>query len=804
MNHELSGEHMATLAGKRTIGGVLAILISTALVGASLQAAGAQEPGDAPELEQMGEYPAADFVDDAAALPPELVDALERDVQLTGAEYLAQSEAALQAVDVVDSLEAAGVEVLGSSIDDTTLVVNVASESDIAIVESTGAVAEIGAPEEFVLPEGLEPKLAGDVYDGQGYYWDDGVSGYRCSVGFNGYLVSNGAKQFATAGHCTVDMAGISGQVKAVSTAVLPNADITSASQLSNIGLPVAGTTSFGTAPADAGYDVGRVAVSDPSAVPKASVLTWGGGFGSALSSTPRTVTGKAAAITGSTLCKSGARTGWRCGPVVDVDESVQIGTGGPVVNSIIAQVCSLPGDSGGSSVVGTAAVGINSWTTLDIGAGGVCPSGTNFYAGSFPMVSAAGGASLTAKYTTTWELATTPPVPGISSVTNTTITGTLASATAPNTVSVYIDGSPTALATVDASSGSWSVSIASVPNGLHTFTAVANYGQFSKGAPANGTIKKNMDAARLAGPDRYSTGIAVSTYAFGASPSSVPVLFVTTGMNYPDALSAGPAAVHLGGPLMLVQPDSLTTAVRDQIIAFNPERVVVLGSDASVSENVFDQIVTAVPSADVERQTGPDRYSTSRLVTREAFLNDTDPGGATHVFISNGGNFPDALSAGAAAATVDGPVILVNGVDSSVPAATIDLLDDLGVTTIYIAGSANSVSQGIMDQLDAEFPSATLYRLAGSSRYETSQVINSAFFSPTETQAFIATGENYPDALAGSAAAGKLGVPLYITNQSCVQVGTFAELVRLKTTKVRLLGAAGSLSDNVLALNRC
>src|SRR4051812_25315889 len=64
-----------------------------------------------------------------------------------------------------------------------------------------------------------------------------------------------------------------------------------------------------------------------------------------------------------------------------------------------------------------------------------------------------------------------------------------------------------------------------------------------SDGASASGTT-------RLSGADRYATAAAVAHASF--SPG-VPVVFVVTGRSFPDALTAGPAAAHRGGPVLLV-----------------------------------------------------------------------------------------------------------------------------------------------------------------------------------------------------------------------------------------------------------
>jgi len=53
----------------------------------------------------------------------------------------------------------------------------------------------------------------------------------------------------------------------------------------------------------------------------------------------------------------------------------------------------------------------------------------------------------------------------------------------------------------------------------------------------------------RLAGSDRYATAAAIVQDSFPAGP--VPVVFVSAGEAYADALAGGPAADMLGGPVL-------------------------------------------------------------------------------------------------------------------------------------------------------------------------------------------------------------------------------------------------------------
>lgn len=754
------------------------LLVSGALVVPTL--ANAEEAP--PALPDMGTYDPVDYAAEAAELPSDLVVALETDVNLTPEEFLAQGDAAVEAVGVVDALEGAGVDVLGSRLDGTELVVNVPTEEDAAVVESTGATAELGEPRVQFIPEEHDLEFAADLYDGMGWVWSpDGFSSsiYQCSIGFTGFLVSTGAKQFATAGHCTDDMTGNARTL----TQTAPGQGGTIGT---DIGAKVAGSPMFGT-----GFDVGRIAVGG-SHVQKPSALTWGGGAGGPLSSSPLALTGDAAAIVGATLCKSGSRTGWTCGPVLEVDALVDVD--GVDVNSVVAKICVRPGDSGGAAIIGNKAVGITSWTSN----ASTCSVSNGPYGGFFPMISGGGFESVASAYSGAWEMAATVSAPTVSSIggtslNNTSISGTVANGGPGYTVSLYLDGSTSAFATttVNPSTRAWSISLSGAPAGMHTYQAVARYGTWSASGATSGVIKRGMTVDRLAGPDRYATAVAISQ-----NFASADTVYIATGTNYPDALSAAPAAAAENAPLLLTLPYGLPAVVQTELQRLNPTTVHLVGSTAAIQANVKTQIESLLPGATVDRLAGPDRYATSRQISAAAFPT------ASVAYVATGLNFPDALSAAAAAGDRNAPVILVNGVYAAIDAPTRQLLVDMGVTTVYIAGSAVVVSSGIESSIDS-IPGVSVTRLAGPDRYQTSVAVNANAFT-SETTAYVATGLGFADALAGAALAGSQGSPLFISQPTCVPAPTLGALASMGVTTVRLLGSTAVLSDGVAALTSC
>lgn len=298
----------------------------------------------------------------------------------------------------------------------------------------------------------------------------------------------------------------------------------------------------------------------------------------------------------------------------------------------------------------------------------------------------------------------------------------------------------------------------------------------------------------RIAGADRYEAAINVSKAAF-PTPAAGQVVYVVTGANYPDALSAGPAAAKAGAPLLLTPSASLLPAVKAEIQRLAPAEIVVVGGPNSISAAVFTEL-KALQNKTV-RIAGADRYEASRNLAEHVF-GDAD---VSTAYLATGATFPDALSAGAAAAAAGGPVVLVKGSAAAPDAATKALLDSLGVSTVKIAGGPASVSSGVEKGLKSG--SRTVLRFGGADRYAASAAINRDAFG-SSPRAFLVTGLKFPDALSGSAWAGRLQAPLYVTRATCVPGATLDALESQKVTTVTLIGGHASLDARVQSLTRC
>jgi len=298
-----------------------------------------------------------------------------------------------------------------------------------------------------------------------------------------------------------------------------------------------------------------------------------------------------------------------------------------------------------------------------------------------------------------------------------------------------------------------------------------------------------------IAGQDRYQTSVAISESTFN---TGVPCVYVASGANFPDALSAGPAAAKCGGPLLLVRPTAVPEVVYNEIAYLQPGEIVIAGGTGAVSASVAAQLSELAP---VRRISGSDRYETSRKIVADAFDS------AAAVWVATGTNFPDALSASGAASAASLPVLIVPGNARALDPASGAAIASLSPSVVAVAGGTGVVSTEIEDDLwDAGFPVA---RFGGANRYDTSRLINEAVWSVADgswsVYAFMANGLTFPDALSGApVAGGYLGAPLYVVPPVCTPAGVLDHIDALGVYEVYLLGYFSKLDFDGKPFQTC
>jgi glucose/arabinose dehydrogenase/putative cell wall-binding protein len=322
---------------------------------------------------------------------------------------------------------------------------------------------------------------------------------------------------------------------------------------------------------------------------------------------------------------------------------------------------------------------------------------------------------------------------------------------------------------------------------GGHLYLSTSNG---PSGNPTGGDriIRVSVRASRIAGPDRYATAAAISAAHF--SPGA-PVAYVATGLNFPDALAGSAAAAHAGGPVLLVTTNGIPAATAAELGRLNPGTIRVLGGPGAVSNGVMAALdpYTAGP---VVRLWGPDRYSTAAAISAATFSPGVDA-----AFVATGTNFPDALSGGAAAGHLDGPLLLTNA--GTLPLATAAELGRLNPDVVYVLGGAGVVSNAVAAAIGSA-AGAPVTRLSGADRYATATAISSNLWT-TSDAVYVTTGLNFPDGVAGGAAAAVMDAPVLLVHTNGVPVPVIAEVQRLEADRVVILGGSGVVSNTVMSV---
>ncbi|MGD8151307.1 cell wall-binding repeat-containing protein [Ornithinimicrobium sp. Y1694] len=290
------------------------------------------------------------------------------------------------------------------------------------------------------------------------------------------------------------------------------------------------------------------------------------------------------------------------------------------------------------------------------------------------------------------------------------------------------------------------------------------------------------VDTPRLSGSNRYGTAVATSRHLY---PDGTRTVFVASGTTFPDALTGGSLAHRLGGPILLVRPDSIPPAVADELRRLRPTTIYVLGGTGAVNEPAVRELQGLAPT--VARISGDDRYATAVQIARLGWESSGT------VYLAAGGSFPDALAGGAAAAYQGVPVLLSR--PAGLSSATVAELRRLGPSQVAVLGGTGVLSDAVVQQVRAELPSAHVVRHSGSDRYATSAAVARAVWGQGSATALYATGADFPDALSGIPAAARHQAPLMLVRQNCTPSTTAESAAALRVRTARLLGGTGVLS---------
>lgn len=309
------------------------------------------------------------------------------------------------------------------------------------------------------------------------------------------------------------------------------------------------------------------------------------------------------------------------------------------------------------------------------------------------------------------------------------------------------------------------------------------------------------IPSARFAGEDRFETAglIATDETRFAPGLESVTVL-VAAADRFPDALAGSVLGGLYRAPTLLTPQTTdadggdLNSDLDEALTALAPETITILGGVEAVGADVEDALEEAFPGATVERIGGENRFETAALISDR--LPESETGTA---IVADGGDFPDALVAGAIASAEQIPILLT-GEDGDLDPFTEERLRDGGFDDVLLAGGVDALSQDVEDQIEAIVGEGSTRRASGATRIETA-----VDFAREGTETFgfgddhlnLATAFAFPDALTLGPHAGldfNGPAPILLTATDELSDSTEAYLEEISGCESEALHVAGGI----------
>ena len=267
----------------------------------------------------------------------------------------------------------------------------------------------------------------------------------------------------------------------------------------------------------------------------------------------------------------------------------------------------------------------------------------------------------------------------------------------------------------------------------------------------------------RIYGNTLYDTAVEISKKSWDYAPAVV----LATGKNFPDALTGTVLAHKVNGPLLLTESDHLNPAVSAELKRLDTQEVYLLGGTVALN-SVIEQSLKAQGILPI-RLAGWDQYGTAAAIAGVAAPS------SNQAFLVNGEHFPDALSISSYAAAHGIPILLTRS--DSLPQETATALAQMGVSQVTLIGGKAVIKDTVEEQLGKlPLPVKVTARYAGYDQYETNTVVLNQLPFETATT-YVATGENFPDALAGAALAAKSNAPILLLPRTQLSNSTTAFL---------------------------
>lgn len=303
--------------------------------------------------------------------------------------------------------------------------------------------------------------------------------------------------------------------------------------------------------------------------------------------------------------------------------------------------------------------------------------------------------------------------------------------------------------------------------------------------APVTASQDQLPETVRLDGANRYGMAADVAR----SWPTGVDTVYVADGQTFPDALIAASRAGSRGAPLLITRPGSVPPETASALKHLAPARIVIVGNTTHVSSAVARTLARYATSGSVTRVAGTSANRVSAQMSRYY------PTRLDTAYLASSEVYPDAL-AGAALAGQEGMPLLLTS-KKALDGSVIDALDRLSPREVVVLGGPATVSDSVLKELRKL--GAPVTRVAGLDRYDTATAIAERVPTSSRT-AYVASGQNFPDALVGAAAAARDKAPVLLTRAGSVPTATGKALTTRTPRSLFILGGPVMIYSSTMA----
>lgn len=291
----------------------------------------------------------------------------------------------------------------------------------------------------------------------------------------------------------------------------------------------------------------------------------------------------------------------------------------------------------------------------------------------------------------------------------------------------------------------------------------------------------------RIEGKDRSETAVKISQEQY-RNPSSADNVVLVNGNDYPDALATASFAYIKNAPILYVENNYLKSSTINEIKRIKPKHVYIIGGTKGIGLNI-ESTLDSMGFKSRYRLDGGNRYSTATKIADWA----SEVRAPKEVILVNGGDYSDALSAGAYSAKNTVPILYTGS--KSLDANTKAFLNGKfgkGIGKVTIVGGKTSVSSTVENQVKSL--GKKVERIGESNRYDTSLAFAGKKYGNTSS-VVMASGIKYPDALSGGPYAASKNAPVLLADN---KVSSNSKNYLSGDKKIVLLGGRSTIELDI------